>query len=127
MSGAPAELVLRRNHCRVPPGPRGLTTPTVNVPLPSQSPMTGVQPGAPEVKVTASVPPALASLRRNQVAVAGSKAPIPQEPLPSQSPTTGIQPGRPNWNGAVTSGAPEEFSLRRYQVMVTGSTTPTVV
>src|SRR5919197_1012045 len=56
---------------------------------------------------------------------AGSKAPMPVWPLPVQSPTTGTQPGAPNWK-APASGAPAEFSLRRYQVAVAGSKTPAV-
>src|SRR5205823_3913374 len=74
-SGVPELLLLRRNHCRVPPGPRGLTTPTVNVPSSFQSPTTGVQPGAPYWKGPLSGAPAVLLLRRYQVAVAGSKTP----------------------------------------------------
>src|SRR5262249_36638780 len=42
-----------------------------------------------------------------------------------RSPTTGSQLGAPNWKG-VKSGAPGLLLLRRYQVMVLGSTTPMV-
>src|SRR5690242_5330690 len=51
---------------------------------------------------------------------------MPVWPVPFQSPTTGTQPGRPKLNGVATSAGPELFSLRRYQVMVAGLTTPTV-
>src|SRR5262245_23856126 len=50
---------------------------------------------------------------------------MPVWPLLFQSPTTGVQPGSPYWKGGML-GAPALLLLRKYQVMVAGSTTPTV-
>src|SRR5262245_58609349 len=104
----------------------GSNTPMVLMPSPSQSPTTGLQPGAPYWKGVMSGAPGPMVFLRYQVAVAGSKTPIPSAPSPSQSPTSAIQPGAPKANGAVL-GAPGELLSRRYQVPVSGSKTPTVV
>src|SRR5271154_1618493 len=100
MSGAPELLLFLRYQVSVV----GSTTPTVVLPLPVQSPTTGIQDGAPKANGGMSGAPGPAVFLRYQRRVWGSKTPMPVWPLPVQSPTTGIQPGSPYWNGAKTSG-----------------------
>src|SRR5882757_9481943 len=69
-----------------------------------------------------SVAPPLALLRRYQLAVTGSKTPMPSWPVPVQSPTTGFQPAPPKLN--VVVGAPPLALSRRYQLPVLGSKAP---
>src|SRR4051794_37588426 len=71
MSGAPAELLLRRYQVIE----LGSTTPMVVTPSPFQSPTTGIQLGSPYTKGAKSGAPAELVLRRYQVPVPGSKTP----------------------------------------------------
>src|SRR5262245_19660153 len=98
MSGAPALLLLRRYQVALD----SRQTPTVNVPLPAQSPTTGMLPGWPYWNGAMSGAPALLRFFRYQVMVLGSTTPMVVLPLPPQSPTTGIQLGPPYAKG-VTS------------------------
>src|SRR5262245_51490799 len=65
---------------------------------------TGCQPTPPYWK-TESGAPAEAVVRKYQVAVAGSKEPMPDLPAPAQSPARGIQPSPPKAK-TPASGAP---------------------
>src|SRR5437868_956711 len=95
------------------------------LPSPSQSPAIGFQaPPWPQEKTVSAVPGVLL-LRRYQLFVAGSNAPIVVVPLPSQSPTTGNSVPWPQTKRA--SGTPPELELRRYHVCVVGSNMPMVV
>src|SRR5262245_31845601 len=97
----------------------------VEEPPQPQGPVTGTHPGAPNWKGVMSGGPGEASLRRYQVAVSGSNAPMPPVPLPPgpQEPVTGTHPGAPNWK---TVGSKVPVLLRKYQVAVEGSKTPGV-
>src|SRR5262249_41119224 len=96
----------------------------VVVPLPSQSPTTGTQPGAPNWNGAKSTVPGLLLLGRYQVMVEGSTTPMVSLPSPFQSPTTGIEPIKPKEKVAM-SGAPLVLELRRNQLAEPGSKTPT--
>src|ERR1700682_1048009 len=85
-SSGPAALVLRRCHVAVV----GSNMPIVVVPLPSQSPTTGIQPAWPNWNVGRG--PALPT--RYQLPPESTE-PMFVLPLPSQSPVTGVQPGPP--------------------------------
>src|SRR5262249_23285792 len=87
------------------------------------SPTTGIEPTGPNWKTT-SAAPAPSLLRRNQVAVLGSKTPMVTWPSSSQSPTTGMLPRGPK--AKLASAGPGPVSNRRNQVAVWGSkaTTP---
>src|SRR6266542_863591 len=119
MSGAPAVLLLRTYQLLA-----GSTTAAVVVPLPSQSPTTGVHPGDPYWNGTTSGAPGALLVRRYQVSVLGSTTPMVVFPSPFQSPATGIQCGLPYANGAI-SGAPALFVFFRYQTP-SGLSTPGV-
>src|SRR5262249_39065967 len=102
-SGAPALLLLRRYQVKTPvvvPGKTpgivpGRTTPRVVVPLPSQSPATGLSPAAPYRNGVKSGAPAPLLFLRYQVIVPRSTTPMVVLPSRSQSPTRGTQPGAP--------------------------------
>src|SRR4051812_41384035 len=103
----------------------------VVIPSPSQSPVTGIQPGCPNVKLTSvdSVEdsplrgsPARACPRCSiQVPVSWSYTPTLVVPSPFQSPVTGNAPGRPN---VKTWSAGPEVPSRRPQGAVWGSKAP---
>src|SRR5262249_44854331 len=106
-------------------------TPWVNLPSPSQSPTTGLDPSAPYRKEPASGRPALVSLRRFQSPRLGAKTPMVQMPSPFQSPATGtaLLPPRSavvGPNTKVRSAGPALLLLRRWKVAVEGVKVPTV-
>ena len=72
----------------------GRYTPTVSVPLASQSPTTGTSPGDAQENCTSGAPPVFA-FRRYHVAFDGRKTPIVSVPSASQSPATARSPGSP--------------------------------
>src|SRR5437016_5342222 len=85
----------------------------LNFPSPSQSPATGIDPAGPNWNWPASGAPEELLLRRKNVAVRGSKAPMVKVPLPSQSPAMGIQLASPNANGAMSGGAPSVLDRKK--------------